>query len=438
MRCGGCRAAHYCSREHQAAHWDAHARDCAAEVARREAQEQSGGLVLGAEAAAARLEEKAAAAAAAEAAADRARIEKLDVAALRLELDRRGALAALPAGASREALVAARLLAPAPTAATLAAAAEREDRASLLRKCRLCDEAMPEEPADLGRCGACKRLRYCGVPCQRGDWPRHKPECKAWRAEADAAVVAAGGCPLGDLEAQQAAIDKWNKPVRTLAEIRKAAEGGDLAAQYLLGLCFLQGAKGAPKDAAEAVKWLRRSAAGNVTRAQDDLGSLHREGKGGLVVDHAEAVRLYALAAAQGLAEAQFNLGCCYRNGNGVPRDLAEAARLFRLSAEKGDADAQSDLAVAYMNGEGVERDYAAAMLWARRSAEQGHAIGEHNVGWLYEEGWGVPQDLRAAVLWYSRSAKQGNEYAKRNLLDLAAEGVPEADAAVRRLRLAP
>jgi transcriptional regulator with XRE-family HTH domain len=57
-------------------------------------------------------------------------IEKLDVATLRLELDRRGALAALPAGASREALVATRLCAPAPTPETLSAAAEREDRAS--------------------------------------------------------------------------------------------------------------------------------------------------------------------------------------------------------------------------------------------------------------------------------------------------------------------
>jgi hypothetical protein len=162
MRCGGCRAAHYCSREHQAAHWDAHARDCAAEVARREAQEQSGGLVLGAEAAAARDEEKAAAAAAAEAAADRARIEKLDVATLRLELDRRGALAGLPADASREALVAARLSAPAGTAATRAAAYEREERASLLRTCRACDAAIAEEPASTSRCSGCRRVRYCG------------------------------------------------------------------------------------------------------------------------------------------------------------------------------------------------------------------------------------------------------------------------------------
>ena len=115
-----------------------------------------------------------------------------------------------------------------------------------------------------------------------------------------------------------------------------------------------------------------------------------------------------------------------------------EAARLFRLGAEQGDADAQSELARAYINGSGVERDYAAAMLWARRSADQGNATGESNVGHLYATGWGVPQDLRAAVLWYSRSAKQGNEDSKCNLLGLAAEGVSEAAAAVRRLHLTP
>jgi TPR repeat protein len=286
MRCGGCRAAHYCSREHQAAHWDAHARECAAEVARREAQEQSGGLVLGAEAARARSEEKAAAAAAAEAAEDRARIEKLDAAALRLELDRRGALAGLPVDASREALVAARLCAPSPTPETLSAAAEREDRASLLRRCRLCEALMPEEPVSVGRCAACKRVRYCGVACQKADWPRHKPECKAWK---DAEVVASGGCPLGDLKAQEEAIRMWVAPERTLA-------------QFLFGGCFEFGYKGSPKDAAEAVKWYRCSSAGN-------------------------------------LAWAQYNLGCCYDSGRGVALDLAEAARLWALSAAQGYAN---------------------------------------------------------------------------------------------------
>ena len=50
--------------------------------------------------------------------------------------------------------------------------------------------------------------------------------------------MASGGCPLGDLKAQEAAIKKWVALERTLPEIRKAAEGGDLAAQYLFGGCF--------------------------------------------------------------------------------------------------------------------------------------------------------------------------------------------------------
>jgi GDPmannose 4,6-dehydratase len=104
-------------------------------------------------------------------------------------------------------------------------------------------------------------VRYCGIPCQRSDWPRQKPECKAWK---DEAIVAAGGCPLGDVKAQAAAIEKWAAPERTLAEIRKAAEGGDLAAQYVIGVSFHDGKKGAPKDAAQALVWYRRAAAGNV------------------------------------------------------------------------------------------------------------------------------------------------------------------------------
>ncbi len=120
-------------------------------------------------------------------------------------------------------------------------------------------------------------------------------------------------------------------------------------------------------------------------------------------------------------------------------RRLASILRFsFSPTAEQGDANAQSELAQAYIDGEGIERDYAAAMLWARRSADQGDTVGANNLGALYANGWGVPQDLRAAVLWFPRSAKQGNKYAKDNLLGLAAAGVPEAAAAVQRLRLAP
>jgi len=121
-----------------------------------------------------------------------------------------------------------------------------------------------------------------------------------------------------------------------------------------------------------------------------------------------------------------------------VPRDFAEAARLFRLGAERGNAKAQADLASLYINGEGVAQDYAKAMIWARRSADQGDVGGEHNVGLLYKNGWGVPRDLRMAVSFYERAAKQGAEPSKAVLLILAAEGVPEAAEAVRRMRITP
>jgi len=42
------------------------------------------------------------------------------------------------------------------------------------------------------------------------------------------------------------------------------------------------------------------------------------------------------------------------------------------------------------------------------------------------------------AASWYERAAKQGNGYSIRALRKLAANGVPKAVAAARRLRLAP
>jgi TPR repeat protein len=49
-----------------------------------------------------------------------------------------------------------------------------------------------------------------------------------------------------------------------------------------------------------------------------------------------------------------------------------------------------------------------------------------------------VPQDTREAARWWAKSAAQGDEDAIKNLRGLAAAGVPEAVAALRRLRLAP
>jgi TPR repeat protein len=205
-----------------------------------------------------------------------------------------------------------------------------------------------------------------------------------------------------------------------------------------LGERFRFGARGAPQDDAQAAIWWRRAAAGNVAVAQYNLAVMHENALGRLEKSDALAVALYRAAADAGDAPAIFNLGCCFNDGSGVPQDKAMAVRLWLQAADKGHAKAEAALALAYTLGEGVAQDYAAALRFARRAADQGDAGGMTNLGVLYVNGWGVPQDLREAIKLYAKAAEMGYNVAISNLRELAAAGVPEAAAALRRLRLAP
>lgn len=75
----------------------------------------------------------------------------------------------------------------------------------------------------------------------------------------------------------------------SFASLRKAAEQGDIDAQYKLGNCYYNG-NGVSEDKAEAVKWYRK-------------------------------------AAEQGNVDAQYSLGNCYSNGYGVHKRYMEAAK---------------------------------------------------------------------------------------------------------------
>ena len=166
---------------------------------------------------------------------------------------------------------------------------------------------------------------------------------------------------------------------------------------------------------------------------------MHEHGEGGLVQNHAEAARLFRLAADAGLANAQYDLGLLYYRGFGVRKDTAEAARLWSLAAAQGDAEAQGNLANAYRFGLGVAVDFAAALHFARCAAEQGEPVGAFHMGAIHEHGEGAPVDKRAAVSWYLRGVGGASkELSIESLRRLAAEGVAEAAAALRRLRIAP
>jgi TPR repeat protein len=92
-----------------------------------------------------------------------------------------------------------------------------------------------------------------------------------------------------------------------LKKLREAAQNGDCAAQYNLGVAYFEG-KEVDQDYIEAAKW-------------------------------------YGAAADQGDGQAQFNLGLMFYRGVGLPKNLAYAYELFSLAAAQNDARAKQGMA---------------------------------------------------------------------------------------------
>ncbi len=119
-----------------------------------------------------------------------------------------------------------------------------------------------------------------------------------------------------------------------LAQMRDAAEKGDLNAQARLGVMYYWG-EGAPMDWGEAKVWLRK-------------------------------------ASERGHADAQAKLGAMYFLGQGGPRDIVESVKWFRMAAEQGEPYAMGCMGVMYAVGEGVPKDLVQAYVWLSQAQASG------------------------------------------------------------------
>ena len=162
----------------------------------------------------------------------------------------------------------------------------------------------------------------------------------------------------------------------TLEEIRKKAELGDPNAQSHLGAIYLLGIE-APKDLAEAQKWLLK-------------------------------------AAEQGDAVAEFSLGDRYVCGDSVPKDIAKAAEWYLRSADRGNGAAQYNMGVMYEHGWGVTQDMPGAVKWYRLTVDKGHFKAKYALGTLLHGGKGAPQDFVSARKLFTEVA-----FDQPSLLDL-------------------
>ena len=122
---------------------------------------------------------------------------------------------------------------------------------------------------------------------------------------------------------------------------RKAAEQGNIAGQYNLGIMYEKGL-GVKKDATQAIAWYQKGAnqkdkdsLRNLINAQIKLAGQFYQDK-----NFKDSVLWYRKVADLGSAVGQYNLGILYEKGLGVAKDDNQAHSWFQKAADQGDADA--------------------------------------------------------------------------------------------------
>ena len=205
-------------------------------------------------------------------------------------------------------------------------------------------------------------------------------------------------------------ITTKTKPAKKTPASHKSVKDNSASAQkyYALACDYYFGTNGKEKNDAEAAKWFGKAAdLGNVS-AQYRLGECYENGRG-VVKDDLLALQWYTQAAEKGDANAQFMLGIYNNIGKGIPINKEESYNWFVKAAEQGHVGAQYNIGRYYEEGICVSRNYAEAIKWYRKAAEKDYTLALYHLGDCYEQGKGVSQSYAEAIDLYTKATKQGN-----------------------------
>ncbi len=287
------------------------------------------------------------------------------------------------------------------------------------------------------------------------------------------------------------ALTAWGQ---TMNELLQKANAGDAQAQYELGITYYSdGIDGNEKSYKEAIKWFEKAAVQGHAAAQYYVGLCFINGTGrekSKTYDKLAVIYLKK-SAEQGFAQAQNELGCCYLYGEGVTKNEKEAERLFLQALKNGDDDAYFSLGLLYERSDkekavyyykkhmdawyktfgkqnpttaenlrklGVvynpaspspssgynnsmanrqksadsqadptnpnvqlvlgenfyqKKDYEKAAYWFEKAAEQGLADAQLRLAFMYKDGEGVTANMDKALYWAEKAAMQGFDLAQ-------------------------
>ena len=204
----------------------------------------------------------------------------------------------------------------------------------------------------------------------------------------------------------------------SINELRKAAESGDIEAQYELGTRLYYGNK-CNVNNVEAVKWFRKAAEQGYTKAQYLLGQSLVLGMG-CEKNKEEAEKWFRKAAEQGHAKARDYLD--YLLMEQTPQDKNNNNYLIyqlRKAAEEGDVEVQYELGARLYYGNKCNVNNEEAVKWFRKAAEQGYTKAQYLLGQSFVLGMGCKKDEKEAIKWFRKAAEQGHIKAREYLSSL-------------------
>ena len=204
----------------------------------------------------------------------------------------------------------------------------------------------------------------------------------------------------------------------SINELRKAAESGDIEAQYELGTRLYYGNK-CNVNNVEAVKWFRKAAEQGYTKAQYLLGQSLVLGMG-CEKNKEEAEKWFRKAAEQGHAKARDYLD--YLLMEQTPQDKNNNNYLIyqlRKAAEEGDVEVQYELGARLYYGNKCNVNNEEAVKWFRKAAEQGYTKAQYLLGQSFVLGMGCKKDEKEAIKWFRKAAEQGHIKAREYLNSL-------------------
>ena len=161
------------------------------------------------------------------------------------------------------------------------------------------------------------------------------------------------------------------------------ADMGDVQAQSAIGHLMNDGGLGWSYERERSVAYLRKAADGGDMTAMASLGHMYANGIG-TEVNNETAIECFEKAAEKKVVGGFFGLAYMHLSGYGVEKNHARALEYFLMAANAGHLESHFYLGLMYLIPLGTDRDLGKAHSHLLAAAKHGHVVAAFNLASLY------------------------------------------------------